>query len=60
MIAFWSAITFVLPLDCVPLITLGLGYYKMTDFVKAGWLPTIVLIAYTTLVLPVLAKMLGY
>jgi len=60
MIAFWSAITFVLPLDCVPLITYGLGYYKMTDFVKAGWFPTIVLLAYTTVVLPAIAKIMGY
>jgi solute carrier family 13 (sodium-dependent dicarboxylate transporter), member 2/3/5 len=60
MVAFWGAISFVLPIDCVPLITYGQGYYKMIDMVKAGWFPTIVLIAYCTFVLPVLARMLGY
>jgi len=60
MVAFWSAISFVLPIDCVPLITYGLGYYKMTDMIKVGWFPTIVLVAYCTFVLPVIAKMLGY
>lgn len=60
MLAFLGSISFVLPIDCVPIITYSLGYYKMIDMIKVGWFPTIVLIAYCTIVLPVLAWMLGY
>ena len=59
MVAFMAAITFILPIDCVPLLTYGKGYYTMPDFVKAGIVPTIALILYCTFLLPHLAVLVG-
>lgn len=59
MVAFMSAITFILPIDCVPLLTYGKGYYTMGDFIKAGLIPTIALILYCTFILPMLAALIG-
>ncbi|MEM5817257.1 MAG: transporter, partial [Desulfitobacterium hafniense] len=52
-------ITFLLPLDCVPLITYGKGYYKMVDMVKAGIIPTIAVILVSAFILPPLGALIG-
>lgn len=58
--AFMSGITFLLPIDCVPLITYSRGYYSMGNFIRAGWFPTVVLILLCTFLLPPLAALAGY
>ena len=58
--AFWSGVTFMLPIDAVPLLTYGSGYYKMTDMMKTGWLPTVVLIFITAFFIPPVMGLLGY
>lgn len=60
MVAMMAAITFILPIDCVPLLTYGEGHYTMPEYVKAGIIPTIALILYCTLLLPIIAGLLGY
>lgn len=36
LVSFWSATTFVLPTDAVPMITYKYGYYSFKDMVKSG------------------------
>ena len=53
MIVAWQAsISYMLPLDCVPIQTYATKYYSMGDMVKAGWIESIVLILYTCTALP--------
>ncbi|BAE85322.1 SLC13 family permease [Desulfitobacterium hafniense] len=59
IVAFGAGITFLLPLDCVPLITYGKGYYKMVDMVKAGIIPTIAVILVSAFMLPPLGALIG-
>ncbi len=59
IVAFGAGITFLLPLDCVPLITYGKGYYKMADMIKAGIIPTIAVILVSAFFLPVLGTLIG-
>lgn len=59
MVAIMSATAFLLPIDCVPLITYSKGYYSFTDYIKAGVFPTIILILYCGLILPHLARLVG-
>ncbi len=59
IVALGAAITFILPLDCVPLITYSKGYYKMGDMVKAGIVPTFAMILVCAFVLPVLGTLIG-
>ena len=54
IVGFGAAITFILPLDCVPLITYGKGYYRMEEMVKAGLFPTICLIILCALSMPLI------
>jgi sodium-dependent dicarboxylate transporter 2/3/5 len=58
--AFWSNVTYLLPIDTVPLITFGKGYYKMSDMIKAGIVPNIIMILAAALLIPALANLLGY
>lgn len=58
--AFWSGVHLLLPIDTVPLITFSTGYYKFTDMVRAGWLPMLVMVVMTTLLIPIMAGWLGY
>ena len=58
--AFWSNVTYLLPIDTVPLITFGKGYYKMSDMIKAGIVPNIIMILVAALLVPALANLLGY
>ena len=43
--AFWSSTAFIFPTDAVTVLSYSYGHYKMTEFVKFGWLPTVILVA---------------
>jgi len=58
--AFWGGATFILPIDAVPMLTYGYGYYKIPDMVKFGWLPSIVLVFIAALFIPFMLRVLGY
>lgn len=61
MVVAWQAsLAYLLPLDCVPILTYSAGYYKMSDMVKVGWIPTLVLIALTVTLLPAMRTLLGF
>ena len=44
LVSFWSAVTFILPTDAVPMFTYKFGYYKFGDMIKAG-IPISILVA---------------
>jgi len=44
LVSFWSAVTFVLPTDAVPMFTYKFGYYGFGDMMKAG-IPISVIVA---------------
>ena len=58
--AFWAGVHLLLPIDTVPLITFSTGYYKLTDMIKAGWFPMVVMILVTTMLIPVIVRALGH
>lgn len=55
IVAFWAACEFIFPIDGIYLITYGFGYYSMTDMMKWGWFPNVMLLIITTAVVPLLA-----
>ena len=57
--AFWGGVTFMLPMDAVPMLTYGYWYYKIPDMLKFGWLPSIVIIV-IALFIPFALGILGY
>ena len=60
MVVAWQAsLAYVLPLDCVPILTYSTGYYRMGDMAKVGWIPTVVLVALTATLLPALCALFG-
>lgn len=60
LVAFQASFAFMLPLDCVPILTYSAGYYKMTDMIKVGWMPTLVNIVLNVTLLPALCMLFGY
>lgn len=56
---FTVSAAFLLPLDPVPLITYQAGYYKMSDFFKAGWPVCIVWTIVITAAMMILARPMG-
>ena len=60
LVAFQASFAFMLPLDCVPILTYSAGYYKMSDMIKVGWMPTLVNIALNVTLLPALCMAFGY
>ena len=58
--AFWGGATFMLPMDAVPMLTYGYGYYKIPDMLKFGWLPSILIIFIAALFIPFALGILGY
>jgi sodium-dependent dicarboxylate transporter 2/3/5 len=58
--AFWGGVTFLLPIDAVPLLTYRYGYYKMTDMIKSGWIISIIMIVVAALFIPPVLGLLGY
>lgn len=55
----FATVTFVLPVDLIPLITYDRGYWKFSDMIKVGIIPTIALILFMTFILPLWAGVLG-
>ena len=61
MVVAWQAsLAYLLPLDCVPILTYSTGYYRMSDMARIGWIPTILLIALTVTLLPALCALFGF
>ena len=61
MVVAWQAsLAYILPLDCVPILTYSTGYYKMSDMVKVGWIPTVLLVVLTSTLLPALCMLFGF
>jgi sodium-dependent dicarboxylate transporter 2/3/5 len=58
--AFWGGVTFVLPMDSVPLLTYGYGYYKMGDMVKSGIPLSLIGILIIALGAPPILGLLGH
>jgi sodium-dependent dicarboxylate transporter 2/3/5 len=58
-VAFTASCAFLLPLDAVPLITYSKGYYRMFDMLIPGTIISIFWVILMTLLMVVLAPMLG-
>lgn len=61
MVAWWSAISLMLPLDGVPLLSYSSSrkYFGFTDMLKVGWAPSLVMVIITVTVTPATAMLLG-
>ncbi len=60
VVAWQASLAYILPLDCVPILTYSSGYYTMLDMLKVGWIPTVVLIVLTSSLLPALCGVFGF
>jgi di/tricarboxylate transporter len=60
IVGVFAGIELVFPLDSIPLITYGEGYYSMTDMAKYGVFPTIVLCVMCATIFPFIAGLIGY
>ena len=61
MVVAWQAsLAYILPLDCVPILTYSTGYYKMSDMVKIGWIPTVLLVMLASTLLPAMCMLFGF
>ncbi|MCI8468556.1 MAG: hypothetical protein HFJ75_03530 [Eggerthellaceae bacterium] len=61
MVVAWQAsLAYILPLDCVPILTYSTGYYSMADMARVGWIPTVALVALTATLLPALCVLFGF
>ena len=55
MVVAWQAsISYMLPLDCVPILTYSCGYYRMADMAKVGWLLSLILVLLSVALVPAL------
>lgn len=61
MVGFWSAISLILPLDGVPLLSYSnpRRYFSFGDMAKVGWIPSLVMVLITVFITPVTAGLLG-
>ncbi|SDF00258.1 hypothetical protein SPACI_033320 [Sporomusa acidovorans DSM 3132] len=59
VLAFGFGATWLLPINPVFLLTYNEGYYKMTDTLKAGILPSIGLIVTLAVVVPFIVSLIG-
>ena len=59
MLGWWGGVAFIIPLDCVSLISYAYGYYKFGDFAKVGILPTVIAFIYSSTISPLIAGALG-
>ena len=55
-----ASCAFLLPLDPVPLVTYGKGYYRMTDMLVPGFVLSIAWIVVMTALFMILGPMLGW
>jgi sodium-dependent dicarboxylate transporter 2/3/5 len=58
-VAFTASCAFLLPLDAVPLVTYGKGYYRMFDMLKPGLVVSAVWVVLITLLTAALGPALG-
>jgi solute carrier family 13 (sodium-dependent dicarboxylate transporter), member 2/3/5 len=59
LIAIWCGITFLLPVETTYMLTYTYGHYRFIDVLKAGIVPTIVLLALSLSVVPLLGGWIG-
>jgi len=59
-VAFTASCSFLLPLDAVPLLTYGKGYYRMLDMLPPGSLLSLIWVILMTILLLVVGPVLGY
>lgn len=61
MVAWWSAIAFMLPLDGVPLLSYASSrkYFSFGDMLKVGWAPSAALVVITVTLTPATCALLG-
>ncbi len=59
-VAFTASCAFLLPIDAVPLLTYGKGYYKMLDMLGPGIVLSILWVIMMTILLPIVGPMLGF
>ena len=59
LVSFWSAVTFVLPTDAVPMFTYKFKYYGFGDMMKSGIPISIVIAILVALLIPWAAGLLG-
>lgn len=61
MVGFWSAISLMLPLDGVPLLSYSSNrhYFSFGDMLKTGWVPSLVIVLITVFLTPATAMLLG-
>jgi len=58
-VIFTASCAFLLPLDAVPLVTYGKGYYKMFDMLPAGTVISIAWVIVMTVLLVVIGPLIG-
>lgn len=61
MVAWWSAIALMLPLDGVPLLSYSSNrkYFTFGDMARAGWVPSLVMVVISVSITPLIAGALG-
>jgi sodium-dependent dicarboxylate transporter 2/3/5 len=59
-VAFTASCAFLLPIDAVPLLTYGKGYYKMFDMLPPGAVLSVIWVILMTVLLALIGPMLGY
>ena len=59
LVSFWSAVTFVLPTDAVPMFTYKFGYYSFSDMIKGGVPISIVVAVLVAFLIPGAVGILG-
>ena len=59
LVSFWSAVTFVLPTDAVPMFTYKFKYYSFGDMVKTGIPASIVVAVLVAILIPGACALLG-
>jgi len=59
-VAFTASCAFLLPIDAVPLLTYGKGYYKMFDMFLPGVVLSVIWVILMTALLALIGPLLGY
>jgi sodium-dependent dicarboxylate transporter 2/3/5 len=59
-VAFTASCAFLLPLDAVPLVTYGKGYYRMFDMLRPGAVISLIWVVWMTFLILVLGPRLGF
>ncbi|MDO5331652.1 MAG: SLC13 family permease [Bacillota bacterium] len=59
LVSFWSAVTFVLPTDAVPMFTYKFGYYGFGDMIKAGVPISVIVAVLVAVLIPAACTLLG-